>query len=67
MKVWNFVGRADAIHNPGDYYTLDFAGVPLLIRQGRRQPGARLRDLVPPPRRQGRRQIGANLNPIPAC
>ena len=34
MKVWNFVGRADQIPNAGDYYTLDFAGVPLLIVRG---------------------------------
>ena len=31
MKVWNFVGRVDYIPNPGDYYTLDFVGVPLVI------------------------------------
>ena len=34
MKVWNFVGRADQIPNPGDYYTLDFVGVPLLMVRG---------------------------------
>ena len=34
MKVWNFVGRIDQIPNPGDYYTLDFVGVPLLIVRG---------------------------------
>ena len=34
MKVWNFIGRADYIPNPGDYYTQDFAGVPLLIVRG---------------------------------
>ena len=31
MKVWNFIGRADTIPKPGDYYTVNFAGVPLLI------------------------------------
>ncbi len=31
MKVWNFIGRVDAIPNAGDYYTVDFAGVPLVI------------------------------------
>src|SRR5688572_30293903 len=34
MKVWNFVGRADLAPNSGDYYTVDFAGVPLLIVRG---------------------------------
>jgi choline monooxygenase len=31
MKVWNFLGRADHIPNPGDYFTVDYVGVPLLI------------------------------------
>jgi phenylpropionate dioxygenase-like ring-hydroxylating dioxygenase large terminal subunit len=35
MKVWNFLGRADHIPNPGDYFTLNFAGVPLIIARDR--------------------------------
>ena len=34
MKVWNFIGRVDYIPNAGDYYTVDFAGVPLLLARG---------------------------------
>jgi phenylpropionate dioxygenase-like ring-hydroxylating dioxygenase large terminal subunit len=34
MKVWNFLGRADYIPKAGDYYTVDFATVPLLIVRG---------------------------------
>lgn len=34
MRTWNFVGRVDAIPKAGDYTTLDFAGVPLLIVRG---------------------------------
>src|SRR5688572_15003176 len=34
MKEWNFIGRADYIPNAGDYYTVDFVGVPLLIVRG---------------------------------
>ncbi|MBU0725321.1 MAG: aromatic ring-hydroxylating dioxygenase subunit alpha [Alphaproteobacteria bacterium] len=34
MKVWNFLGRADRIPNPGDYFTLEFAGIPLIIARG---------------------------------
>lgn len=30
-KLWNFVGSADQIANPGDYFTLNFTGVPLII------------------------------------
>ncbi|MBJ3776473.1 aromatic ring-hydroxylating oxygenase subunit alpha [Acuticoccus mangrovi] len=35
MKVWNFIGRADHIPNPGDYFTLTFVGVPLIIVRDR--------------------------------
>lgn len=31
MKEWNFLGRAERIPNPGDYFTLNFVGVPLVI------------------------------------
>ena len=31
MKEWNFIGRADYIPNPGDYFTLEFVGVPLIV------------------------------------
>ena len=30
-KVWNFLGSADHIPNPGDYFTVSFAGTPLII------------------------------------
>jgi phenylpropionate dioxygenase-like ring-hydroxylating dioxygenase large terminal subunit len=30
-KVWNFIGSADRIPNPGDYFTLTFVGVPLIV------------------------------------
>ncbi|MBM3541561.1 MAG: aromatic ring-hydroxylating dioxygenase subunit alpha [Alphaproteobacteria bacterium] len=35
MKVWNFLGRTDQVPNPGDYYALEFAGVPLIIVRDR--------------------------------
>jgi phenylpropionate dioxygenase-like ring-hydroxylating dioxygenase large terminal subunit len=35
MKEWNFLGRADRIPNPGDYFTVTFAGVPLIIVRGK--------------------------------
>ncbi|MBS0224064.1 MAG: aromatic ring-hydroxylating dioxygenase subunit alpha [Proteobacteria bacterium] len=31
MKVWNFVGRDDCVPKPGDYFTIDFAGVPIIL------------------------------------
>lgn len=30
-KVWNFIGSADQISNRGDYFTLNFAGVPTIV------------------------------------
>ena len=30
-KMWNFIGSADQIRNNGDYFTLDFAGVPTIV------------------------------------
>jgi phenylpropionate dioxygenase-like ring-hydroxylating dioxygenase large terminal subunit len=31
MREWNFMGRADQIPRAGDYFTVDYVGVPLLI------------------------------------
>jgi choline monooxygenase len=31
LKVWNFVGHVSQIANPGDYFTLTFAGIPTII------------------------------------
>ena len=33
-KEWNFIGRADRIPNPGDYFTVEFAGVPVVVVRG---------------------------------
>lgn len=35
MKVWNFVDRVDRVPNPGDYFTFDYVGVPVVIIRGR--------------------------------
>jgi phenylpropionate dioxygenase-like ring-hydroxylating dioxygenase large terminal subunit len=35
-KVWNFLGSADHIPKGGDYFTLTFAGVPLIIVRDRK-------------------------------
>ena len=35
MKEWNFLGRADRIPDAGDYFTVTFAGVPLIILRGK--------------------------------
>lgn len=35
MKVWNFIGRADHLPNPGDYDTLTFVDVPLILLRDR--------------------------------
>jgi choline monooxygenase len=31
LKEWNFMGRADLIPNPGDYFAAELAGVPLIV------------------------------------
>ena len=36
MKVWNFVGRVECVPKPGDYYTLEFAGVPVILARDQR-------------------------------
>jgi phenylpropionate dioxygenase-like ring-hydroxylating dioxygenase large terminal subunit len=35
MKEWNFFGRADRIPDPGDYFAVDFVGVPIIIVRGK--------------------------------
>ena len=34
LKVWNFLGRVDRIPNRGDYFTTEYAGIPLIIVRG---------------------------------
>lgn len=34
MKCWNFIGRVDRVPNPGDYFTLEFCGVPVVVVRG---------------------------------
>ena len=40
-KVWNFLGSADHIPKPGDYFTVTFAGVPLIVMRGEDRIGRR--------------------------
>lgn len=30
-KVWNFIGAADRLRRPGDYFAITFAGVPVIV------------------------------------
>jgi len=48
MKVWNFVGSVHQIPNPGDYFTLTFVGVPLIILRDGTGAIRRLRQLPAP-------------------
>ena len=34
LVEWNFIGREDRIPDPGDYFALDFAGVPVVVVRG---------------------------------
>jgi len=33
-KTWQIVGRSEQVANPGDFFTLDLLGEPLLITHG---------------------------------
>jgi len=35
LKVWNLVGRTDYVPNPGDYFTIELVGVPVIVIRGR--------------------------------
>ena len=43
-KVWNFLGSADRIPKIGDYFTVTFAGIPLIVL--RETPSCRARSRV---------------------
>ncbi len=34
MKVWNYVGHASQIPNPGDYFTIEITGAPVIVIRG---------------------------------
>ncbi|MCX7152946.1 MAG: aromatic ring-hydroxylating dioxygenase subunit alpha, partial [Proteobacteria bacterium] len=31
MRTWNFIGRADQLKKPGDYFTVEMTGIPLIV------------------------------------
>ena len=37
MKTWNFFGHVDQVKKPGDFITVDYVGVPIIIVRGRDQ------------------------------
>lgn len=36
MKEWNFMGRADLVPSPGDYFAVDLVGVPIIVVRDQR-------------------------------
>lgn len=34
MRAWNLVGRVERIPEPGDYFTIELAGVPVIVLRG---------------------------------
>ena len=34
MKVWNYVGHASQLSQPGDYFTIEIAGAPVILIRG---------------------------------
>lgn len=57
MRSWNFVGRAERIPEPGDYFTVDLAGVPAIVVRG---GDARLRAFVNSCRHRGARLVSGD-------
>lgn len=35
LRSWNFIGREDRVPEPGDYFALEFVGVPVVVVRGR--------------------------------
>ena len=35
LKVWNLIGREDYVPNPGDFFTIELVGIPVIIMRGR--------------------------------
>src|SRR5262245_66558839 len=33
-KAWNYVGHESQVPKPGDYFTVDIAGIPLIVIRG---------------------------------
>ena len=58
MRVWNFLGRADHIQQPGGFFTVDVAGVPLIVVRDQR---GELRAFVNSCRHRGSRPCADNL------
>ena len=34
LKVWNLVGRVDYVAKPGDYFTIELVGIPVIVMRG---------------------------------
>jgi choline monooxygenase len=34
LREWNFMGRADLVSNPGDYFAVELVGVPIIVVRG---------------------------------
>jgi phenylpropionate dioxygenase-like ring-hydroxylating dioxygenase large terminal subunit len=56
-KAWNFLGRADRIAKPGDYFTAEIAGVPLFVLRDR---AGRLRAYANSCRHRGARLLSGD-------
>ncbi len=35
MTIWTFIGRADRVPEPGDYFAFEFVGVPVVVVRGK--------------------------------
>jgi choline monooxygenase len=58
-KAWNFLGAADRLRAPGDYFTITFAGVPVIVL---RDTEGKLRAFVNTCRHRGSALLEGNGN-----
>ena len=56
-RTWQVVGHASQVEKPGDYFTTQLLGEPLLFVRGSDGNTARLLQRVPSPRRPSRRRL----------
>ena len=54
MRTWNFLGRADQLEKPGDYFTVEMTGIPLIVLRG---AGGKLSAFVNSCRHRGARLL----------
>lgn len=59
LRVWNLVGREDYVANPGDFFTIELVGIPVIVMRGRDRT---IRAFVNSCRHRGAKLLDGNGN-----